>query len=151
MDALLVPRLLIIWINTFTIFIGLTWWLRWWRICLQCGTPGFDLWVGKIPWRRKWQPTPVLLLGKSHGQRSLLGYSPWDHKELDMTEWLTLSLHCLLINAQSALVVRITFPNCSHDLFAIYCRGWSTNLGAYISGSDLSFVIYWVWGIRGLL
>ena len=40
------------------------------------------------PWRR--QPTPVLLLGKSHGQRSLLSYSPYDRKELDMTEQLTL-------------------------------------------------------------
>ena len=42
---------------------------------------GFDPWVRKIPWRRKWQPTPVFLLGKSHGQRSLAGYSPWGHKE----------------------------------------------------------------------
>ena len=45
-------------------------------ICLQCGRPGFNPWVGKIHWRRKWQPTPVLLPGKSHGQRSLAGYSP---------------------------------------------------------------------------
>ena len=44
-------------------------------ICLQCGRPGFDPWVGRIPWRRKWQPTPVLLPGKSHGWRSLVGYS----------------------------------------------------------------------------
>ena len=48
----------------------------------------FDSWVGKIPWRRKWHPTPVLLPGESHGQRSLAGYSPWDRKELDMTEGL---------------------------------------------------------------
>ena len=41
---------------------------------------------GKILWRRKWQPTPVLLPGKSHGQRSLVGYSPWGHKESAMTE-----------------------------------------------------------------
>ena len=34
---------------------GLPWWLRQWRICLQCGKPGFDPWVGKIPWRREWQ------------------------------------------------------------------------------------------------
>ena len=40
-------------------------------------------------WRRKWQPTPVFLPGKSHGQRSLAGYSPWGHKELDTTERLT--------------------------------------------------------------
>ena len=42
---------------------------------------GFDPWVRKIPWRRIWQPTPVFLPGKSHGQRSLAGYSPWGHKE----------------------------------------------------------------------
>ena len=40
-------------------------------------TCGFDPWVEKIPWRRKWQPTPVFLPGESHGQRSLTGYSPW--------------------------------------------------------------------------
>ena len=39
----------------------------------------------KIPWRREWLPTPVFLPGKSHGQRSLVGYSPWGHKELDTT------------------------------------------------------------------
>ena len=44
---------------------------------------GFDPWVGKIPWRRKWQPTPVLLPGKFHGRKSLVGYSPWGRKEQD--------------------------------------------------------------------
>ena len=47
---------------------------------------GFDPWIKKIPWRRKWQPTPVFLPGKSHGQWSLAGYSPCGCKELDMTE-----------------------------------------------------------------
>ena len=47
---------------------------------------GLDPWVRKIPWKRKWQPTPVFLPGESLGQRSLVGYSPWDQKELDMTE-----------------------------------------------------------------
>ena len=46
----------------------------------------FDPWIGKIPWRRKWQPTPVLLPGESHGWRSLVGYSSWGHKESDTTE-----------------------------------------------------------------
>ena len=50
------------------------------------GRPGFNPWVGKIHWRRKWQPTPVFLLGESHVQRSLAGYSPWGRKELDVTE-----------------------------------------------------------------
>ena len=62
------------------------------RICLQCRRPRFFPWVGKIPWRRKWQSTPVFLPGKSHRQRSLVGYTPWSHKESDMTERLTLSL-----------------------------------------------------------
>ena len=48
----------------------------------------FDFWVEKIPWRRKWQPTLVLLAGKFHGQRSLVGYSPWGRKESGMTERL---------------------------------------------------------------
>ena len=47
----------------------LLWWLRWWRICLQCRRPGFYPWVGKIPWLRKWQPTPVSLPAEFHGQR----------------------------------------------------------------------------------
>ena len=54
----------------------------------QCRRHGFDSWVGKIPWRGKWQPTPVFLAGKSHGQKSLAGYSPWGHKESNATEWL---------------------------------------------------------------
>jgi len=61
---------------------GLPWWLSWSRISLQCGRPGFN--VVKIPWRRAWQPTPVFLPGESHGQRSLEGYSPWGHKEMDI-------------------------------------------------------------------
>ena len=48
--------------------------------------PGFDPWVMKIPWRREWLPTPVILPGKFYGQRSLAGYSLQGHKELDMTE-----------------------------------------------------------------
>ena len=54
--------------------------------------PGFDPWVRKIHWRREWQSTPLFLPGKSHRQRSLMGYSPGGHKEVDTTEWLTLLL-----------------------------------------------------------
>ena len=52
------------------------------QISLQCRRCRFDLWVRKIPWRRKWQPTPVVFPGKSHHQRSLVGYSPWSHKRV---------------------------------------------------------------------
>ena len=55
------------------------------------GDPGSVSGLGRFPWRREWQPTPVFLPGESRGQRSLAGYSPWGHKESD-TEWLTLSL-----------------------------------------------------------
>ena len=47
---------------------------------------GFDPWIRKMPWRGAWQPTSVFLFGKSQGQRSLAGYSPWIHKELDTRE-----------------------------------------------------------------
>ena len=46
----------------------------------------FDPWVVKIPRRRGWLPTPVFLSGESHGQRNLVGYSPWGHKQLDTNE-----------------------------------------------------------------
>ena len=52
--------------------------------------PGFDLWVGKMPWRREWQPIPVFLPGEFHGQRSVVIYSPWGSQELDTTERLIL-------------------------------------------------------------
>ena len=51
---------------------------------------GFDPWVVKTPWKKAWQPTPVLFPEESHGQKNLVGYSPWGHKELDTTEPLTL-------------------------------------------------------------
>ena len=57
-------------------------------IHLQCRRPRFDPWVRKIPCRREWLPIPVFLPGEFRGQRSLVGYSPWGHKESDMTEQL---------------------------------------------------------------
>ena len=57
----------------------------------QCRRPEFD-WVRKISWRKEWLPTPVFLPRELQGQRSLAGYRPWGHKELDMAEQLTLLL-----------------------------------------------------------
>ena len=59
------------------------------NLLCQCRRHGLDSCVGKIPWRRKWQSSPVFLPGKSHGQRSLVGYSPYGCKELDMTEQMS--------------------------------------------------------------
>ena len=77
------------------LLLGASWWLRWQRICLQCRRPRFDLWVGKILWRREGQHTLVLLPGEFHRLRGLAGYSPWGCQESDMIERLT---HLLLIN-----------------------------------------------------
>ena len=61
------------------------------------GNKGFNPWVRKIFWRRKWQPTPVLLPGRTHGGRSLGGYSWSGHKESDMTEWLNTAQHLKIL------------------------------------------------------
>ena len=67
-------------------------------ICLQRRRSRFDSWVGKIPWRRKCQPTPVSLPGKSHGQRSLVGCNPWSHKGSGTIEQLTLTYLCMCLS-----------------------------------------------------
>ena len=70
---------------------------------------GLIPWVRKIPWRRKWEPTPVLLPEKFREWRSLVGYSPWGHKESDMTErlhFLFMFLEELYINTSNPLVSR---------------------------------------------
>ena len=59
--------------------------------CGRCKRWGFTAWVGKIPWSRKWYPTPEFLPGNVHGQGSLAGYSPWGHKELD--DWVPECTH----------------------------------------------------------
>jgi len=86
---------------------------QWWRIPLPSRRHGFDPWVGKIPWRQKLQPTPVFFPGKFHGQRSLVGYSPWGHKESGMpTAWVRLnSFH---FNQSS--VSSLTFLTCTFHL-----------------------------------
>ena len=58
-------------------------WLSGKESACQCRRWRFDFWVGKVLWRRKWQPTLVYLPVKSHGQRSLAGFSPWGREELD--------------------------------------------------------------------
>ena len=61
----------------------------------------FNPWVWKIPWSRKWQPTPIFLPGKFHGQRSLVGYSPWGPKESDATEQECTSFLCCNLKSTS--------------------------------------------------
>ena len=70
--------------------------------CRRQKTCGFGPWVRKIPWRRKWQSTPVFLPGESHGQRSLMGYSPWGHKSWTWLKWLTMHTHISFFNKSSS-------------------------------------------------
>ena len=86
-----------------------------------------ETWVGKISWRRKWQPTPVLLPGKSHGLRNLVGYSSWGHKESDPTEELPFlpflpppvsNSPCLFTRCQPPYACSCTVPLC----FSLYCK-----------------------------
>ena len=83
--------------------------------------PGFDPWVGKIPWRRKWQSILVFLPGESRGRRNLVGYRPRGCKGLDMTEQLHfhLSAHLrLLISLPAVLISSLCFI--LHDVLCIY-------------------------------
>ena len=68
--------------QAFITSIGLLRWLSGKESTCQCRGHGFDPWVGTISWQREWQPTPVFLLGEFHGQRTLVGYSPWGHKRV---------------------------------------------------------------------
>ena len=62
----------------------------------------------RFPWRREWLPNPVLLPGEFHGQRSLVSYSPWSHKESDMTEWPFIRYLLFLISAENLGVLAVS-------------------------------------------
>ena len=123
----------------------LPWWLRRQSVCLQYGRPRFDPWVGKILWRRKWQPTPVPLPGKSHGQRRLVCYSPRGYKESDMTERLhfsnmTLLGHALYIKVGCVLMgrgCRCVSHNIKHSLSGPYSLVVLSVLSSSLSWTSL--------------
>ena len=117
-------------IKYYLIKYNLPWWLRWQGKCLQCRS-GFDPWVGKIPWRREWQSTPVFLPRELHGQRSLAGYSPWSLKESDTTDRLA---HTRIIEVGNGNPLRCSCLENSMD------RGawWATVHGVAKSRIQLS-------------
>ena len=90
--------------------------------CRRHKRRGFDPWVGKILWRRAWQPTPVFLLGESHRQRSLVGYCPWGHKELDMTEATSffLILFSIMVYHRILDIVPCTIHSVQHRILFIH-------------------------------
>ena len=84
--------------------------------------PGSDPWVGKTPWRRKWQPTPVLLPRESHGRRSLVGYSPQGRKEWDMTEWFHFTSSHLEAHKATILQQKLIFKKKVSKKFTVKGR-----------------------------
>ena len=85
----------------------LPWWLRWYRIYLQCKRSKFNPWVGMIPWRREWLPTPLFLPGEIHGQRSLVGFHQWSHRVGHdwMTNTFSFPFHLLTFSILEKLCV----------------------------------------------
>ena len=88
---------------------GLPWWLNGKESACQCRRRGFYPWVGKIPWRRKWQPTLVFLSGKSLGQRSMADCCPWDRKRVGQD--LVAKWWCFFL----ATCFRICWYKCKND------------------------------------
>ena len=125
----------------------------------NCGRFGFDAGVRKIPWRREWQPTPVLLPGEPHGQRNLAGYSPWSHEELDMTEQLTsfyLTFHFILEYSRLTMLWWFQVDSSKGPQPYIYMHPFSPKLssqqGCHITlGSFLCCTVSLCWIILFLL
>ena len=110
----------------------------------------FNPWVGKIPWRRKWQLTPVFFPGEFHGHRSLAGYSPQGLKEWDTTEQLSLyAWHCLVFNipAPPSLSTSWSFviprPAASSVRSSAWMpTSWSTPLSSFSVSSSFFFSFF---------
>ena len=99
--------------------------------------PGFDPWVGKIPWRRKWQCAPVFLPGKFHGQKSLAVYSPWGQKESDMTESTHTHTHTHTHKCWETWVT-LSFPSSSSVISLLL------SLALHWTPSDGQLLVFWL-------
>ena len=115
----------------------------------QAGLWGFNLWDGKINWRRKWQPTPVFLPGKSHAQRNLVGCGPWSAKELEMTWQLNNNNNKKYASEFTKYLFKTSFLGTS--LVVQWLRLCSSNAG------DVSLILGWgikipraLWGVQNL-
>ena len=120
---------------------GLPWWLNDKRICLQCRSLRrwrFNPWVGKIPWRREWQPTPVLLPAESQGQEEPGGLQSMGSQIVrhNGSSWACPhALHCFLRMFSSALVVQLLDPEKQTHKPGPFPRGQEAYLEALVSGA----------------
>ena len=97
-----------------------------------------DPWIKKIPWRRKWQPTPVSLPGKSHGQRSLAGYSLWDHKESDIAEHTCTAGYKISVSSNKILRFQDDFFPLKYKFFQL---GGEVEFGLWIQMLESKFLL----------
>ena len=101
--------------------------------CRRCQRLGLDPWIGKSPWRREWQSALAFLSGKSHGQRSLAGYSPCGRKEPDTTERLHLHIHSIFTCIYISKTIWTCFPSTGLDI--VSCRlGYAPSIIVSIFG-----------------
>ena len=100
---------------------GLPWWLWWLKMCLQCRRPRFDPWVGKIPWRRKWQPTPVFLPGSSR-----VAVHSLSCVRLSMTPWTATHQASLSITISWSLLKLMSIGSVIPSSHLILCHPPST-------------------------
>ena len=122
---------------------GLFWWLSGKDSVCKCRRHGLNLWVGKIPWRKKCQPTSVFLSGKSHGQRSLAGYSPWGHKksQIGLSKLLFIANICAILKKKkkSRTVRKKIKPEVNRDR---KWRIWLTTKEAYGNFEGNGTILY---------
>ena len=98
----------------------------------QCRRCRFYLWIGKIPWRRAWQPIPVFWPGEPHGQRSLADYSPWGLKDSDTTERPSTAQHSSSsLQLCSTYLISLDSHNCpvNRSQYSSYCLLYLERLG----------------------
>ena len=109
--------------------------------CRRYRIHGFVSWVRKISWRRKWQPTPAFSPGKSHGQRRLAGYSPWGHKESDMTEHTHTHIHVIHFYQCGKIYKMGKLPPCHPEERPIICAGGELCFFPLLSGLQAQFPV----------
>ena len=105
-------------------------WLSGKESACQCRRHEFNPWVGKMPWSRKWQPTPVFLPGKSHGQRSLVDYSPPGHGESDTTKWLSMNRGIIAQHTKLSTLPFIFFSYPAQLFYNLFSWGQDLYLSA---------------------
>ena len=105
-----------------------------------------DPWIGKIPWKRAWQPTLVFSLGESHGQRSLENYSPWGLKEWDMTETLSTAQHSAA--NPEWLIIKVYIYIYTHTCIHIYTY---THTHIYIYTYTYIYIFMFIFSLKCIL